>query len=62
LPLELHQAPNLGAVHPNVGFDVNGRSMDGGEVDAEELGAAIEWGSDRPGEGLVMGFPGVHVG
>jgi hypothetical protein len=34
LPLELHQAPDLGAVDPQVGLDVVGRLLDCVEVDA----------------------------
>jgi hypothetical protein len=42
VPLQLHQAPDLAAVDPQVGLDVGGRLADGGEVDAEELGAALQ--------------------
>jgi hypothetical protein len=42
VPLELHEAPDLGPVHPNVGFDVGGDLVDGGEIHAEELGAALQ--------------------
>ena len=51
LPLELHETPDLGAVDPDVGFDVDGRLSDGGEIHAEEFGAALKRGGDWPGEG-----------
>jgi hypothetical protein len=41
LALKLREAPDLGAVDPNIGFDVGGRLADGGEVDAEQLCAAL---------------------
>jgi hypothetical protein len=47
LPRQLHQAPDLGAVDPNIGLDVGGRLADGGEVDAEEYGAAFQGSGDR---------------
>jgi predicted enzyme related to lactoylglutathione lyase len=37
--LELHEAPDLGAVDAQVGIDVGGRLLDSGEVDAEQRGA-----------------------
>ena len=57
---ELHEAPDLGAIHPGVGFDVESRPEDGGQVDAEQLGAPLQWGGDRPGEGRIVGFPGLY--
>jgi hypothetical protein len=40
----------------------------GGEADAEQLGAPLERGRDRAGQGIdtimtqgVVGFPGLHV-
>jgi len=42
LPLQLHQAPDLGPVDPNIGLDVRGRLLDGGELDAEQLGASLQ--------------------
>jgi hypothetical protein len=53
-PLELHETPDLGAVDPDVGFDVGGRLPDGGEIHAEEFGAALKRGGDWPGEGGVV--------
>jgi hypothetical protein len=46
LPLELHQAPDLSAVDPNIRLEVGGRRLDGVQVDTEQLralsgGAAI---------------------
>jgi hypothetical protein len=46
LPLELHETPDLGAVDPDVWFDVGGRIPDGGKIHAEELGAALKRGGD----------------
>jgi hypothetical protein len=56
LPLQLHQAPDPGAVDPNIGLDVGGRFADDGEVDTEQLGAALQGSGDRPGQGGVVGF------
>ncbi len=55
MALKLREAPDLGAVDPEVGFDVGGRLADGGEVDAEQLGAALQRSRDRPGEGGIVG-------
>jgi hypothetical protein len=38
-----------------------GGLLDGGEVDTEELGTALQGRSDGPGEGGVVGFPSVHA-
>jgi hypothetical protein len=54
LPLELHETPDLGAIDPDIGFDVGGRLPDGGEIDTEEFGAALKRGCDWPGEGWVV--------
>jgi len=35
LAFQLHQAPDLGAVHADVGLDVGSQLADGGQVDAE---------------------------
>src|SRR5215211_313353 len=48
LPLQLHQAPDPGAVSADVGLDVGGRLLDGGQVDAEQLRAALQRRRDRP--------------
>jgi hypothetical protein len=62
VPLELHQAPDLGAVNSNVGLDVGGRLADGVEVDAEQLGALLQRGGDGAGQGgsraSEAGMPG----
>jgi hypothetical protein len=49
--LELHEAPDLGPVDPNIGFDIGGGLGDGGQVDAEEFGATLQWRGDRPSVG-----------
>ena len=61
LALELHQAPDLAAIDPNIGLDVGGGLSDVVEVDAEKLGAAFQGRGDRAGEGGVVGFPGLHA-
>jgi hypothetical protein len=58
LALELHEAPHLGPVDPNIGLDVGGRSGDGGQVDAEEFGAPLQRRGDRPSIGRVIRLPG----
>jgi hypothetical protein len=60
LALELHEAPDLGPIDPDIGLDVGGRSGDGGQVDAEEFGAALQRRGDRPSIGWVVRFPGPH--
>ncbi len=60
LALELHEAPDLGAVRTDVGLHVGGGLADGGQVDAEQLRAAVERGRDRPAEVGVVPFPGSH--
>jgi hypothetical protein len=37
----LHEAPDLGAIGSNVRFNVGCGLLDGGEVDAEQLGASL---------------------
>ena len=58
LALELHQAPDLGAVGAEVGFDVGGRLADGGQVEAEQLRAPLQRRRDRPAH--VQGVPSPH--
>jgi hypothetical protein len=61
LALQLHQAPDTGAVDPQVGLDMDGRSLDGLEVDAEELGAALQGSGGRARVGSwasQAGMPG----
>jgi hypothetical protein len=43
LAFQLHQAPDPGAVGAEVGLDVGGRLVDGGQVDAEQLRAPLQW-------------------
>jgi hypothetical protein len=68
LALQLHEAPDLGAVDPKIGLDVGGRRSDGGEVDAEQLRALVQRGGDGAGQGGIVasqaGMPdriGEHV-
>jgi hypothetical protein len=58
LALQLHEAPDPGAVGAEVGLDVGGRRTDGGQVDAEQLRAALQRCRDRPAQCWVV--PGPH--
>jgi len=58
LAFQLHQAPDPGAVGADVGLDVGGRLLDGGQVDAEQLSAPLQRCRDRPA--LVRVVPGPH--
>jgi hypothetical protein len=58
LPLKLHEAPDPGAVGADVRLDVGGQLADGGEVDAEQLGAPLQRRRDRPAHVQVV--PGPH--
>jgi hypothetical protein len=60
LRLKLCEAPDPGAVRADVGLDAGGRLMDGGEVDAEQLRAALQRCRDRPAQVRVV--PGPHWG
>jgi hypothetical protein len=60
--LQVHEAPDLGAVDPDVRLDVGRRPPDGDQVDAEQLGASLQRRGDRPGIGLVVRFPSPHEG
>jgi len=60
LALQLHEAPHLGAVHPEVRLDAGGRPADDGQVDVEQLRAPLQRRRDRPVEGGVVSFPGSH--
>jgi hypothetical protein len=51
LAFQLHQAPDPGAVGAEVGLDVGGRLMEGGQVDAEQLGALFQRRRDRTAQG-----------
>jgi hypothetical protein len=57
LPLKLHKAPDLGAVSADVGLDVGGHLVDGGQVDAEQLRALLKRRRDRPAEIGIARFP-----
>ena len=59
-PLQLHEAPDLAAVDPDVRLDVGRCPLDGGEVDAEQLGAPLQRRGARPRVGRVVRFPGSH--
>jgi hypothetical protein len=48
LPLQLHEAPDPGAVGAEVRLDVGGELADGGQVGAEQLGAPLQQRRDRP--------------
>jgi hypothetical protein len=48
LAFQLHEAPDPGAVGAEVGLDVGGCLTDGGQVDAEQLGASLQRRRDRP--------------
>jgi hypothetical protein len=50
LPLQLHEAPDPGAVSTDVGLDVGRRLLDGGQVDAEQLRAPLQRRRDRPAQ------------
>ena len=48
LALQLHQAPDPGAIGTDVWLDVSGQLADGGQVDAEQLRAPLQRRRDRP--------------
>jgi hypothetical protein len=50
-PLEVHEAPDLAAVHPQVGLHVGRRLVHSGKLNSQELGAPLQRGCHRPGEG-----------
>jgi hypothetical protein len=58
LPLELHQAPNLGAIYADVRLNRGGHLADGGQIGAEQLRASLQRRRDRPSQVRVM--PGPH--
>jgi hypothetical protein len=58
LPLKLHEAPHPSAVRADVGLDVGGQFVDGGQVDAEQLRAPFQLCRDRPAQVGVV--PGSH--
>ena len=57
LPLQLHQAPDPGAVGAEVGLDLGGQLADGGQVDAEQLRAPLQRRRDRPAQVRVVPSP-----
>jgi hypothetical protein len=57
LPLKLCEAPDSGAVRAEVGLDVGGRLIDGGQVDAEQLCAPLQRRCDRPAQVWVVPSP-----
>jgi hypothetical protein len=54
---QLHQAPDPGAVGAEVGLNVGGRLVDGGQVDAEQLRAPLQRRRDRPAQIRVVPSP-----
>jgi hypothetical protein len=50
LPLQLHQTPDPGAVSTDIGLDLGGRLLDGGEVDADQLRASLQRRRGRPAQ------------
>jgi hypothetical protein len=57
LTLQLHQAPDPGAVGTEVGLDVGGRRTDGGQVDAKQIRAPLQRRRDRPAQIRVVPSP-----
>jgi hypothetical protein len=60
-PLQLHQRPDLGAVDSDVGLHMCRCPRNCGQIDAEQLGALLQWRGDRPGVGRVVRFPSPHA-
>jgi hypothetical protein len=58
LPLQLHQAPDPGAVGAEVRLDLGGQLADDGQVDVEQLRALLQRCRDRPAHVQVV--PGPH--
>jgi hypothetical protein len=58
--LKLHEAPDLRAIDSDVGLDVRGGSLDGAQVDAQQLSAPLQRRGDRPRVGRVVRFPSPH--
>jgi hypothetical protein len=59
--LKLHEAPDLAAVRADVGLDVGGRLLDGGQVDAEQFRAPLQRCCDWPGLSTATGWAaGAH--
>jgi hypothetical protein len=57
LALQLHEAPDPGAVGMDVGLDAGGHLCDGGQVDAEQLRAPLQRRRDRPAQVRVVPSP-----
>jgi hypothetical protein len=57
LSLQLHQAPDLGAVRATIGLDAFGEFVDGGQVDAEQLRASLQRRCDRLAHVQVVPSP-----
>jgi hypothetical protein len=57
LALQLHEAPDPGAVGAEVRLDYGGQLADGGQVDAEQLGAPFQRRCDRPAQVQVVPGP-----
>jgi hypothetical protein len=57
LVLQLHQAPDPCAVGTEVGLDVGGRHLNGGQVDAKQLRAPLQRRRDRPAQVRVAPSP-----
>ena len=55
LPLKQHQAPDLGAVRADVRLNVGSQLADDGQVDAEQLRAALQRRRDRPAAPAATG-------
>jgi hypothetical protein len=68
LASQLRQAPHPGAVGTEVGLDVGRRRTDGGQVDAEQLRAPLQWRLlSRPtartaSSSLSFSLPGSRLG
>jgi hypothetical protein len=58
LPFKLHKAPDPGAICTDVRLNVGSQLADGGQVDAEQLGALVERCRNRPAQVRVV--PGPH--
>ena len=58
LALELHEAPDLGAVGAEVRLNVGGQLAEGAQVNAEQLRALLQRRRDRPAHVQVV--PGPH--
>jgi hypothetical protein len=57
LALELHEAPDPGAVGADVRLNLGGQLTDDGEVDAEQLRAPLQRRRDRPTQIRIVPSP-----